>query len=112
MPHALTRRHLLAGAAATAACAAMPAAAIGEQVFDLDKFLQVAVAETERLHPGTGAVDIAIVVSVEETPIGATITDWMPGVPYVRGEVVRWGLRLYWCRDFLAEQGACVGICR
>jgi hypothetical protein len=30
----------------------MPAAAIGEQGFDLDKFLQVAIAETERLHPG------------------------------------------------------------
>jgi len=78
---ALTRRHLLAGAAATAACAALPAAAIE-------------------------ATETAIVVSVEETPLGATITDWTPGAPYVRGEVVRWGSRLYWCHDSLAEQAA------
>ena len=76
---ALTRRHLLAGAAATAAVAAMPAAAIG-------------------------ATETAIVVSLEETPLGATITDWLPGVPYVRGEVVRYGSRLYWCHDTFAEQ--------
>jgi D-aminopeptidase len=82
MPTELTRRQILAGAAATAAVAATPAAA--------------AIRMAER----------AIVVSVEETPLGATITDWMPGVPYVRGEVVRWGSRLYWCHDFLAEQAA------
>jgi hypothetical protein len=51
----ITRRHLLAGAAATAACAAMPAAAIAEQGFDLDRFLEVAVAETERLHQGVNS---------------------------------------------------------
>jgi hypothetical protein len=50
----LTRRHLLAGAAATAACAAMPAAAIAEQGMDVDRFLDFAVAEAKRLHPGVG----------------------------------------------------------
>lgn len=78
----MNRRQILAGAAATAACAAMPAAA--------------AIRTAER----------AIVVSVEETPLGATIADWTPGVPYVRGEVIRWGSRLYWCHDFLAVQAA------
>lgn len=47
----MNRRQLLAGAAATAACAAMPVAAIAEQGFDLGRFLEVAVAETNRLHP-------------------------------------------------------------
>jgi hypothetical protein len=52
----LTRRHLLAGAAATAACAAMPAAvAIEAHGFDLDRFIEVAVAETGRLQPYTVA---------------------------------------------------------
>ena len=54
---ALTRRHLLAGAAATAAVAALPAVAIAEQGFDLDRFLAFVVAETERLHPGHGALN-------------------------------------------------------
>jgi hypothetical protein len=67
-------------AAAIVACAAMPAAATIE------------------------AVETAIVVTPDAIPLGATITDWMPGVPYVRGEVVRWGSRLYWCHDFLAEK--------
>ena len=49
----ITRRHLFAGAAATAACAAIRAAtAIEAKGFDLDRFLEVAVAETKRLHPG------------------------------------------------------------
>ena len=47
----LTRRQILAGSAATAACAAMPAAVIAERGFDVDRFINVAVAETERLHP-------------------------------------------------------------
>jgi hypothetical protein len=56
----ITRRHLLAGAAA-AACAAMPAAAaIEAQGFDLDRFIEVAVAETDRLHPYTAAWSQAV----------------------------------------------------
>jgi hypothetical protein len=47
----ITRRQILAGAATTAAVAAMPAAVIAEQGFDLGRFLEVAVAETNRLHP-------------------------------------------------------------
>jgi hypothetical protein len=56
MMPALTRRQLLAGAAATVAVAAMPAAVIAEQGFDLDRFIDVAVAETGALHPGTGSM--------------------------------------------------------
>ncbi|MCC8961639.1 hypothetical protein H8A95_04710 [Bradyrhizobium sp. Pear76] len=51
----ITRRNLLAGAAASAACAAMPTAAIAKQGLDLDRFLEVVIAETERLHPGVNA---------------------------------------------------------
>jgi hypothetical protein len=38
-------------------------------------------------------VDRAIVVVLDNIPLGATITDWMPGVPFVRGEVLRFGSR-------------------
>ena len=51
-------------AAAPAACAAMPDAAIE-------------------------AVERGIVVRPDEKPLGATISGWMPGVPYVGGEVVK-----------------------
>jgi hypothetical protein len=84
---ALSRRHVLAGAAATVAAAALPA---------------VAVKAISEVHE-------AIVVPLEETPLGATITDWAPGVPYVRGEVVRWGSRLYWCHESFAEASTLFG---
>lgn len=56
----LTRRHLLAGVAATAAVAAMPAAAIAAVgqapvVFDMGRFIAFCVAETERRHPGVNS---------------------------------------------------------
>lgn len=40
----LTRRQIIAGAAATAAVAAVP--------FDVERFVTFVVAVTERLHPG------------------------------------------------------------
>ena len=55
----LTRRHVLAGAAATVAAAALPAVAVAEVAvnaqFDVERFITFAVAETERLHPGINA---------------------------------------------------------
>jgi hypothetical protein len=53
---ALSRRHILAGAAATAAAAALPAVAVADVArFDVERFIAVVVAETERLHPGVNA---------------------------------------------------------
>jgi hypothetical protein len=67
---ALTRRHVLAGAAASVAAAALPA---------------VAVAEA------------AVIVPESEIPIGQTLQIWQRGLPYIRGAVMRSGDWWYIC---------------
>jgi len=78
----ISRRHLLAGSAATVAAAALPAA----------------VAEAE--------ATFAVFVPYSEIPIGKTLQTWERGLPYIRGAVMRSGDWWYICGSLSAMDAA------